>query len=337
MEESKLIEFYKEKSIQSFLMCIEIFNKPTIDYRLEGSVFFICNAWELLLKAKLLKDGKSIYYPNKEKQNRTLSLSDAAAKIMTNSKDPIRVNLDTIISLRNAATHSIIPEYEIIYTPFLSFCVQSYVEKLHDYFDVNISDIISSDFLSLFVSKRTADPQKIISKYGEGIYDLFKDKNEELGKLLESTDGSIATVVQINMARVNNRSEADFLFYATKNPKDQNIKYIDRTIDPNVRYPMSCHEIIEEVNRIIAENGIPFVPYREPTPTDRNPKPKLFSTASFDVLCKLFDFKKDAKYCQPINGKNGKIVMYKYSGQLITRIISIITADPEVVIKNKNS
>jgi len=36
-DNTKLIEFFKDKSIKSFLLSIEVFNKPTIDYRLEGS------------------------------------------------------------------------------------------------------------------------------------------------------------------------------------------------------------------------------------------------------------------------------------------------------------
>ena len=96
--DEKHFDFLKKKSIDSFLLSIEVFNKPTIDYRLEGCVFFLCNAWELMLKAKLLKDGKSIYYP---KSSRTLSLSDCANKLMTNKKDPVRINLEIITALRN--------------------------------------------------------------------------------------------------------------------------------------------------------------------------------------------------------------------------------------------
>ena len=62
MEENNLIENFLNKSQEAFLMAIEIYNKPTINYRLESFAFFICNAWELLLKAKLLKENKSIYY-----------------------------------------------------------------------------------------------------------------------------------------------------------------------------------------------------------------------------------------------------------------------------------
>ena len=46
------------KSEEAYLMSIEIINKPTINYRTEGFCFFICNAWELLLKAYLINKAK---------------------------------------------------------------------------------------------------------------------------------------------------------------------------------------------------------------------------------------------------------------------------------------
>ena len=52
-----------DKSIESFLMAIEVYNKPTIHYRIEGFSMFICNAWELLLKAHMMNtqgEGQSI-------------------------------------------------------------------------------------------------------------------------------------------------------------------------------------------------------------------------------------------------------------------------------------
>jgi len=44
-----------EKSEEAYLMALEIINKPTIKYRTEGFCFFICNAWELLLKAYIIR------------------------------------------------------------------------------------------------------------------------------------------------------------------------------------------------------------------------------------------------------------------------------------------
>ena len=49
-----------DKSIEAFIMGLEIYNKPTIKYRIEGFSFFICNAWELMLKAELLNRNENI-------------------------------------------------------------------------------------------------------------------------------------------------------------------------------------------------------------------------------------------------------------------------------------
>ncbi|PMC20523.1 hypothetical protein CJ235_02290 [Staphylococcus pettenkoferi] len=43
------------KSIESFILGLEIYNKPTIKYRIEGFSFFICNAWELMLKVVVVE------------------------------------------------------------------------------------------------------------------------------------------------------------------------------------------------------------------------------------------------------------------------------------------
>ena len=51
----KLEDRLLDKSKEAFAMAIELYNKPTIHYRVEGFAIFICNAWELMLKAHMLK------------------------------------------------------------------------------------------------------------------------------------------------------------------------------------------------------------------------------------------------------------------------------------------
>jgi len=334
MENNKTIDFYKDKSIQSFLMCIEIFNKPTIEYRLEGSAFFICNAWELLLKAKLLLDGKSIYYPEKKGKQRSYTLLDSAARVMTNEKDPVRVNLNVISSIRNEATHSVIPEYEIIYIPFLTFCVQKYADKLFEYFGINISDYIKNDFLSLFVNNKTVNHQLILDKYGKDICEMFNKKEEELNELIKNNNSEIATKVDIRLTRVNKQSKADATYYVSRNPNDPNAQYIERNVDYNITHPYSHTEITNEIDQIIKRNNIEFHPIREPIPTDRNPEPKIFTKKCLDLILKKYDIKNNLDYCYPV--KNGKNIFYKYTKELITFIIALIQDDPHIITKIKS-
>ena len=109
--EDKLVE----KSIEAFILGLEVYNKPTIKYRIEGFSFFIVNAWELMLKAKMLKDGKSIYF--KDNHSRTLSIENVINEVYPNKTQPLRINLEKIIVLRNTSTHFITEDYETVYAP----------------------------------------------------------------------------------------------------------------------------------------------------------------------------------------------------------------------------
>lgn len=81
---SKIQEKLIEKSTEAFIVAIELYNKPTIKYRVEGFSFFICNAWELMLKAYLMNQygENSIYY--KDNPDRTISLENCLQKVYTN-------------------------------------------------------------------------------------------------------------------------------------------------------------------------------------------------------------------------------------------------------------
>ena len=141
-EEQRDYERLLEKSQEAFILAIELFNRPTIRYRVEGCAFFLCNAWELMLKAYLIKrDGyKSIFYPRKSQ--RTLSLEDCIKKTMTNDKDPVRLNIESINELRNTGTHFVVEEYEITYGPIFQANIRNYDDKLRAYHGIEICDRI---------------------------------------------------------------------------------------------------------------------------------------------------------------------------------------------------
>jgi len=113
----KLVGQLLEKATEAFIMSIEIYNKLTIRYRVEGFGLFVCNAWELILKSHMINiwSMSSIYY--KDKKNRTVSLEYCVKKVYPNEKDPVRLNLEKIIDLRNTSTHFITEEYEMLYVP----------------------------------------------------------------------------------------------------------------------------------------------------------------------------------------------------------------------------
>mgnify|MGYP004591392287 CR=1 FL=1 len=126
-ELNKYINALLNKSEEAYLMSIEIINKPTINYRTEGFCFFICNAWELLLKAYLINKAKDINVINyKDGTNRTIGLDECVEKVFTSTTDKTKNNISFVRNIRNKATHLILPEYDFILSPAFQRCLTNY-------------------------------------------------------------------------------------------------------------------------------------------------------------------------------------------------------------------
>ena len=87
-----------DKSIEAYVLALETINRLTVQYRLEAFCYSMCNAWELLLKAKILHDKcntDSIYYKRqKGKIRRTLSLRDCLKQVFPKQNDYVRRNIE---------------------------------------------------------------------------------------------------------------------------------------------------------------------------------------------------------------------------------------------------
>ena len=186
-------------------MAIEVYNKPSIKYRVEGFSFFICNAWELMLKAHMINTfgNESVYY--KDNPNRTITLELCVKKIFTNDKDPLRRNLEKIIELRNMSTHFITEEYEMVYIPLFQATVFNFIEKMQAFHNIDMTEIIPQNFLTLTVSYNTIDNDEIRAKYPPEIAERLIGTNEELTPIIDENNSHFA--IRVNHHYYNNKEE----------------------------------------------------------------------------------------------------------------------------------
>ena len=267
-----------DKSEEAFLMAIEIYNKPTIKYRLEGFAFFICNAWELLLKAKMLNEGKSIYYS--DKPNRTISLSNCVSNIFTNDKDPIRKNLEILIGLRNTTTHYIIKEMDTIYLPFMQSNVLNYSQKLFDYFERDITEKINSSFMTLVVNNEEISDEKILSNYGNNIFDRYmKVKNETQKIISDNSNEKLAIKIDLNVKIVKDKKDAKTTFRIAKEGEEP-VRIIKELKDTNLTHCFNQKRVRELVIDNLKRKGIEI----------------KFTQYDLKLICDKFDLKSNEKY-----------------------------------------
>mgnify|MGYP004479606065 FL=1 len=274
----ELIDNMLDKSEEAFLMAIEIYNKPTIKYRLEGFAFFICNAWELLLKAKMLNEGKSIYYP--DKPNRTISLSNCVSSVFTNDKDPIRKNLEILIGLRNTTTHYVIKEMDTIYLPFMQSNVLNYSQKLFDYFERDITEKINSSFMTLVVNNEEISDEKILSNYGNNIFDRYmKVKNETQKIISDNSNEKLAIKIDLNVKIVKDKKDAKTTFRITQEGEEP-VRIIKELKDTNLTHCFNQKRVRELVIDNLKRKGIDI----------------KFTQYDLKLICDKFDLKNNEKY-----------------------------------------
>ncbi|WP_223863166.1 DUF3644 domain-containing protein, partial [Enterobacter hormaechei] len=53
--ELKIYKGLLKRSLDAFILSLEVYNRPSLDNRVEAFCILSINAWELLLKAELIK------------------------------------------------------------------------------------------------------------------------------------------------------------------------------------------------------------------------------------------------------------------------------------------
>ena len=315
------------KSNEAFILAIEVFNKPTISYRVEGFSFFICNAWELLLKAHIINtEGEDkIYF--KDKPDRTISIDNCIKKIFTNDKDPLRINLEKIIELRNISTHFITEEYEQIYVPLFQACVKNYSNKLIEFFNMDITERISSNFLNLSMKLSDIDPKEIQARYPKAISEKLLDtlsRIESSQKEIENENFSI--FIHHNFYITKNPELATAKISITKNA--ENAAFVLReSKDRQTECPHTRNKIIEIINKWIKKDKLNFI---NPKAKDKN-KINVFNAACFHAFINFYDMKSNPKYCYKYDRTSSP--SYSYSDTALNFIYDEIKKNPNGIMQ----
>ena len=308
----KLKNKFIEKSIEAFILGLEIYNKPTIKYRIEGFSFFICNAWELMLKAELLNRQIPIYY--KDNESRTLSLENVVKKIYSDSNTRIRLNLEKIIELRNISTHYITEDYELKYALLFQACVINFTNELLRFHNQDITQHIAQNFLTISASYEPLSNEEIRIKYPAEIAEKFIQQANEIDILSnEYNSDKFSIGIKQNLFITKKKKEANFTVAICKESENK-VAIIKDPKDPSQTHKYSYANVITVVEERLKKQNIKL-----------NYK-KSFNQYVSNLIIDFYKIKDEPKYayCHKI----GNSTHYTYSEQFIEFILIEIKKDP---------
>ena len=260
----KLSQKLVSKSKDAFLLSLELYNKPTINYRAESFSILFCNAWELLLKAYLFQksNGKrlSIYREKKRNKKReSITLDDCLNRVFENINDPIRRNIEYISELRNEASHLIIDELDPYFSRVFQPGVINYVKHANDWFGMDINKELNPGLISLISDKDKINDLTILKgKYNKEDFGTIFGWIEKFNQLSALGDQA-ALSINYTIAIIKNPKKADYIISTGKSGGEEAI-IIEKTKDPDITHPFSQRMAIGEVLKRIPK-GIKFTNY----------------------------------------------------------------------------
>nr|DAG49835.1 MAG TPA: Protein of unknown function (DUF3644) [Caudoviricetes sp.] len=313
---SKLLD----KSKEAFILGIEIYNRPTIRYRVEGFSFFICNAWELMLKAYMIKtrSASSIYYS--DNSDRTLSLSDCIKSVFTNAKDPLRLNLEKIMELRNTSTHFITEEYEMVYIPLFQACVINFTNKMMDFHEIDMTKIIPQNFLTLSATMKALSDSDFSAKYPDAIANRYLELKDSVQTLSAETNEKFAINVNVNHYITKDPKRADGTFRFCHDGEIP-VAVLKEVKDPSNVFRYSAKNVILNVASRLNKEGITLLYAGSPA---------KFNMFHFTNFVKHFGVKENEKLCYAYTVS--RYPQYSYSQQAIDFIFDELAKDPEQIL-----
>lgn len=318
MDNKELVKNLVDKSIEAFILGLEVYNKPTIKYRIEGFSFFICNAWELMLKAELINRNISVYYKNKP--DRTLSLNDTVNKIYTDENTRIRLNLEKIIDLRNISTHFITQDYEVKYTPLFQACVLNFVNEMTRFHKVDVTTYIPQNFLTIHAHYEPLTNEQIKLKYPAEIAEKFIKKANEIDVLSdEYNSDKFAINIKQELYITKKKDEADFTVRIEKESENP-VQIVKEFKDPANTHRYSFNSVIAIVKDRLNKQDI-TIGYKNG-----------FNKFVLGEFINFYDAKNNEVYCY--QHKIGNTISYTYSQKFIEFIIDEIKKNPDKIAES---
>jgi hypothetical protein len=251
-------------SIEAFILALETVNRPSIKYRTESFCFLFCNAWELLMKAKLLNDDKKIFYPKKYKQpRRSLSLDDCLNRIFTSDNDPVKLNIKTIHELRNNATHLVIPFIPIDIMGLFQAGVLNYPKMLQEWFGISLSDRVPLGMMALVYdfdpTEYSLEHPKMRRKMPIATVRWLTSFQRDIRNQATSLGNTIMQFyipIDLKLAIVKNPSKADIVLSSSATA-EQEALIVEVSKDVDKTHPYRSKEVAELVSERLV--GKPIV------------------------------------------------------------------------------
>jgi hypothetical protein len=252
---SPLAKALLKKSKDNMMLAMELYNRPSLENKLDGFVLLFCTAWEQLLKSILIeRNNEEFIYerPNKQGGRRTIPLRKCL-EVMYEEKSQIRKNVELVAYWRDQAVHLLMPELQSLASRVFQSGVLNYSGEFEKYAEVPFVSSQHTGMMSLVGDFKLPPASMLKTLYGKAadeIFDLAKTLQSEIES---NNDIGFAIPLQVSLVFAKNDGDEQIVI-ARANGSAEDLKnlrqamIVEKPVNPDKTHPYSQNGLMNEVN-----------------------------------------------------------------------------------------
>ena len=258
---SGLAKALLKKSRDNMILALELYNRPSLENRLDSFVLCFCTAWEQLLKSILIeRDGEETIFQTKSKPGRireSISLRDCLNRTYESSST-VKKNISRIAYYRDQAVHLLMPEVQGIMSRIFQSGVMNFGKAFHNFAQQPFLPSSHAGMLSIVGKLGSPSNATILAKYGNNVGGELISLLESLVEEAKQTDDiefAIPLNVQLVFATDDEEGNAVTLSKAEAGMEAlANAIVVEKPVDRSRTHPFRTVETIREINKRLSEN-----------------------------------------------------------------------------------
>lgn len=327
---SSLAKALVKKARDNMMLALELYNRPSLENKLDGFVMLYSAAWEQLLKAILIeRDGEEVIFEKFGKKGikHTIPLRSCLDKVYKGDNDKVKKNILRIVDWRDDAVHLLMPELQGVASRIFQSGVLNFSKKFEEFTEVQFLQSRNSGMISLVGDFKLPPVSVLRSLYGDAaddILELAKTVQDEI-ELENDMEFAIPIVVSLVYAR---DSEQGQIILTTANGKTEDLEHLrkalilEKSVDKEKTHPYTETAAVHEVNKVLFEKYL--MPKLEKCLVARRNGKPTFNKHCFQAAVKKLNWKSGSNkfhHFQEISGR------HIYSRDAVDELIFRITQD----------
>lgn len=257
---SRLARALLRKSRDNMLLALELYNRPSLENRMDCFVLCFCIAWEQLLKSILIekKGETSIFRKSRNAGGirETISLRECLGEIY-NADDLVRKNVERIAFYRDQAVHLLMPELQSIMSRVFQSGVLNYSTKFQEFTQQPFISSSHSGMLSLVGDLKHPSTAILNSSYGKEVGDEISSLVTDLTNEAKNLDDiQFAIPLNVKLVFARNDEQSNMITLAKADEGMEGLKkaiILEKPTDREKTHPYKESDAIREINRRLYE------------------------------------------------------------------------------------